>query len=88
MGFGNPNSDWPKKCYNGQNLYHFKWYSDRLKDFDPLVDGGSLLQLVSFVEYDLTPDYAFVNVAIAEKYYLQNNLAENSTFKQKIKPIK
>jgi hypothetical protein len=70
------NSDWPKKCFNGQNSYHFGWYSDRQKSFDPLIDGNSLLQLVSFVEYDKTPDYAFVNVAIADKYYLQYNVAE------------
>lgn len=69
------NSDWPKKCFNGQNNDHFGWYSDKQLKFDPLTEGGKLVQLASFVDYAKASG-AYVNIAISGKYYLQYNVAE------------
>jgi hypothetical protein len=69
-------TDWPKKCFNGQNSNYFGWYSDKQRNLDPLVDdSGALVELASFVDYPQTTG-GYVNIAISNRYYLQYNVAD------------
>jgi hypothetical protein len=69
-------TDWPKKCFNGQNSDYLGWYSDKQKNLDPLVDGDALVELASFVDYPKATD-GYVNIAISNRYFLQYNVAES-----------
>jgi hypothetical protein len=76
MGASNVDENKPLKCFNAQNNDYLGWYSDKQYKFNPLTDGDALVKLSSFVDYSKSSASEPVNVAIANKYFLQYNIAE------------
>lgn len=77
MGSGYTNPVWPRKCFNGYESSYLGWYSDRELTFNPLTDGGRLIKLATFVNYNKTSADEYVVVNVASNLYLQYNIAKD-----------
>ena len=78
MARGYRNSDWPLRCFNGQNNDHLGWYDSRKTSFDPLTSGPKVVDLAAFADYS-KPGSVSKNVLInlADNLYLQYNRAKS-----------
>jgi Gametolysin peptidase M11 len=73
MGSGYTSSTYPKKAFNGYNLWVLGWYSDRHVTAHPTKFGNRLVKLASFVDYPLASTTEYVIINISYKYFLQYN---------------
>jgi hypothetical protein len=71
MGFSSSSREGPHKCFNGQNIWHFGWFSDRTISVDPF-QGVQLVELAPFVDYDRTYSNQAVLVSIFDIHLVYN----------------
>ena len=77
MARGYRNSDWPLRCFNGQNNDHLGWYDQRKSSFQPINTGPALIDLAAFVDYSKPGSQSSpVLIDLADKLYLQYNRAK------------
>jgi hypothetical protein len=76
MSAGHLKERYPEKCFNGQNNFHFGWFSDRTLQLTN-IKSAVPVTLASFVDYKLLEDSSdVVLIAIDETYFLQFNRAK------------
>jgi hypothetical protein len=73
MGSGYTSSTFPRKAFDGYNLWKFGWYSDRHFILYPSSDGDRLVKLASFVDYKSTATDEYVVISVNDQYYLVYN---------------
>jgi len=85
MGSGYTSPVWPRKCFNAVNHYKFGWFFDKTKTMDPRTVSGTVINLATFVDYEIAAPSEPVLLNLADKYFLQYNRAKgfNSETEQK-----
>jgi len=87
MGFSSSTKDGPRKCFNGQNLWHFGWFNSRAVMVDPF-QVPQLLELAPFVDYDKTESYQPVLITVFDMHIVYNRAkgfnAETSEYQDKV----
>jgi Gametolysin peptidase M11 len=73
MGSGYPSSTFPKKAFNGYNSWKFGWYSDRHFTIHPDLEGGKIVKIASFVDYNLASTDEYAVVSVSDQFFLQFN---------------
>lgn len=77
MSAGHSQERYPEKCFNGQNNFHFGWFSDRTLQLKK-IQSAFAVTLASFVDYEFLENSSdVVIIAIDEKYFLQFNRAKS-----------
>ena len=75
MGSAPKTTNYPRKCYNGQNSWHLGWYVDRTLEISP--QQTQVYHVAAFVDYRKTNEEEYVVLKISEaEIYLQNNRAK------------
>ena len=77
MAKGYRNTDWPLRCFNGQNNHHLGWYDDRKLSLDTLSSGPVTVDLAAFVDYQKASADQPVLVSLNDKIFLQYNRAKD-----------
>lgn len=74
MGSAVKKSNYPQRCYNGQNHWHLGWYEDRTLEVSLLH--SRIYYLAAFVDYDKADEDEYVVLKVPEvELYLQYNRA-------------
>jgi hypothetical protein len=75
MGSAVRATEYPRRCYNGQNHWHLGWFADRSISVD--ASTTRLYSIAAFVDYELTTTSQYVLLHVAEiDLYLQYNRAK------------
>jgi Gametolysin peptidase M11 len=69
---------WPRKCFNSAHNYQLQWYQKRHRNITTtnLIERSYLINLATFVDYNITEKNEPVIVNVADVLYLQYNRAK------------
>jgi len=69
-------TNYPQRCFNGQNHWKLGWYSDRTREVDPYYP--QRYKIAAFVDYDKVQQNEYVIIRIKNlNMYLQFNRAKS-----------
>jgi len=88
MGFGEKDTAWPRKCYNGVKNWQLKWYEDRQIRVNPFK--AYFITLAAFVDYEKATSEEPCLVNIGNMYFIQFNRARkfNHDTEEKVSPYR
>lgn len=77
MAAGHRQTNWPRKCFNGQKNWQLGWYYSRQETIRmSALEKGALVELATFVDFDISDHDEPVLLNVADSYFLQYNVAK------------